>query len=69
MEDSSKAPPHKFTDLCREVLEIVAVLPPDDSWYGKKVAFTFDAIVPIHTRTHSGSAILYLPFAPIVSTR
>jgi hypothetical protein len=58
MEDSSNAPPHKFTDLCREVLEIVAVLPPDDPWFGKKVVFAFDAIVPIHTGTHSGSAIL-----------
>jgi hypothetical protein len=36
MEDSLEAPPHKFTDLCREVLEIVAVLPPDDPWYGTK---------------------------------
>ncbi len=58
MENSSKAPPHKFTDLCREVLEIIAVLPPDDPWYGKKVVFAFDAIVPIRTGTHSGSAIL-----------
>jgi hypothetical protein len=58
MEDSLKVPPHKFTDLCQEVLEIVAVLPPDDPRYGKKVVFAFDAIVPICTRTHSGSAIL-----------
>jgi hypothetical protein len=58
MEDSLKAPPNKFTDLCWEVLEIVAVLPPDDPRYGKKVVFAFDAIVPICTGTHSGSAIL-----------
>jgi hypothetical protein len=58
MEDSLKAPPHKCIDLCREVLEIVAVLSLDDPGYGKKVVFGFDAIIPICTGTHSGSAIL-----------
>jgi hypothetical protein len=58
MEDSLKAPPHKFTDLCREVLEIIVVLPPDDPWYSRKVVFAYDAIVPVCTGTHSGSAIL-----------
>jgi hypothetical protein len=58
MDDSLKALPHKFTDLCREVLEIVAVLPTNDSWYGKKVVFAFDAIIPICTGTHSGSELL-----------
>jgi hypothetical protein len=58
MEDSLKALPHKFTDLCQGVLKIVAVLPPDDPRYGKKVVFAFDAIVSICTGTHSGSAML-----------
>ncbi len=58
MEDCLKAPPHKFTDLCWEVLEIIMVLPPDDPRYGKKVMFALDAIIPICTGTHSGSALL-----------
>jgi hypothetical protein len=58
MEDSSIAPPYKFTDLCREILSILAVLAPDNPRYGKKEVFSFDAIIPICTGTHSGSATL-----------
>ncbi len=58
MEDSSIAPPYKFMDLCREVLSILAVLAPDNPWYGKKEVFSFDAIIPIRNRTHSGSGTL-----------
>ena len=53
MEDVSR-PPHKFTDLCREVMSLKVA-----SMDGAP-GFAFDAIVPIHSGINSrGATVTY----------
>ncbi len=54
MEDTSFAPPYKYTDLRREILALLVEIPRDDPRQGKDV-FAFDAVVPIRSGIHSGS--------------
>ena len=49
MADGSK-PPHKFTDLCREVMSLQSSTPAEPP------VFLFDAIIPIVSGVHNGSA-------------
>ena len=49
MADGSK-PPHKFTDLCREVMYMESSVPTDSP------VFLFDAIIPIVSGMQNGSA-------------
>ena len=58
MEYTIRLAPCKFTDLCQEVLLIVAVLAPDDPRYDRQEVFAFKAIVPIHSGSQCGSATL-----------
>ena len=49
MADGSK-PPHKFTDLCHEVMSLQSFTPAEPP------VFLFDAIIPILSGVQNGSA-------------
>ncbi len=53
MEDTSVAPPYKYTDLRREILALLVEILKDNPWQGKDM-FAFDAVVPVHSGIHVG---------------
>jgi hypothetical protein len=53
MEDTSVAPPYKYTDLRREILALLVEIPKDNMQQGKDM-FAFNAIVPVCSGIHVG---------------
>jgi hypothetical protein len=53
MEDTSVAPPYKYTDLRREIFALLVEIVKDNSWHGKDT-FAFDAVVPVCSGIHVG---------------
>ncbi len=60
MEDGS-TPPHKFTDLCREVMSLKVTEKDGTSCYA------FEAIIPIWSGLHSSSATITYRTGSILS--
>ncbi len=59
MEDTSVAPPYKYTDIRREILALLVEMPKDKPRQGKDM-FAFNAVVPICSEIHvEGVAVTF----------